>query len=147
LSNLPYLHNNDDKRIFKIHISIAFRFIHHAIKVLSKSDQSPLLEIYDQTLEKDNTERLTNTTGHWHPRMDDFIVNGDQKEFTSVRIPPLVTVEGRGYLEDRRPPSFVDPYAASAGLVRACIFGDFLKPGYESLKDPSIWDKDTSDMD
>jgi hypothetical protein len=79
--------------------------------------------------------------------MDDFIVDGDQKVFTTLRIPPLVTAEGKGYLEDRRPPSSVDPYAASAGLVRACIFGDFLKPGFESLKDLTTWDKDASEMD
>ncbi|XP_048771208.2 glutamine synthetase-like isoform X2 [Ostrea edulis] len=123
------------------------KFIHHAIKVMSKSDQCPLLKLYDQTLEKDNTERLSNTTGHWHPTQDDFLVDGEHKEFTTIRIPPLVAAEGRGYLEDRRPPSSVDPYGASAGLVRACIFGDFLKPGYESLKDLSVWDKGASELD
>ena len=70
----------------------------------------------------------------------------DKKEFTTIRVPPLVTAEGRGYLEDRRPPSSLDPYAASAGLVRACIFGDFLRPGNDSLKDLSVWDKDPSEL-
>ena len=114
--------------------------------MLAKSDPIPLLKLYDQTLEHDNVERLTNTSGHWHPRQDDFLVEGDKKEFTTIRVPPLVTAEGRGYLEDRRPPSSLDPYAASAGLVRACIFGDFLRPGNDSLKDLSVWDKDPSEL-
>lgn len=127
-------------------ILLCFRFIHHAINVLAKSDPLPLLKLYDQTLEHDNTERLTNTSGHWHPKQDEFVFEGDKKEFTTIRIPPLVEAEGRGYMEDRRPPSSVDPYAAATGLVRACIFGDFLRPGNEQLKDLSVWDKDLSEL-
>ncbi|XP_062579089.1 glutamine synthetase-like [Saccostrea cucullata] len=122
------------------------KFINHAIEVLSKSDPLPLLQLYDQTLEKDNSERLANKSGHWHPRQDDFVVDGENKVFTTIRIPPLVAAEGRGYMEDRRPPSSVDPYAATSGLVRACVFGDFLKPGNEHLKDLSVWDKDASEL-
>lgn len=122
------------------------KFIHHAINVLAKSDPIPLLKLYDQTLEHDNKERLSNTSGHWHPKQDEFVFEGDKKEFTTIRIPPLVEAEGRGYMEDRRPPSSVDPYAAAAGLVRACIFGDFLRPGNEQLKDLSVWNKDPSEL-
>ncbi|XP_061176276.1 glutamine synthetase-like [Saccostrea echinata] len=122
------------------------RFIHHAINILSKSDQKPLLKIYDQTIEEANTDRLSNKKVKGHPVIDEFVFDGANKAITTVRIPPLVAWERRGYLEDRRPPSSVDPYAAAAGMIRACIFGDFLKPGNESLKDLSVWDKDASEL-
>lgn len=117
-----------------------FRFIRHAIDMLSKSDEDALLKMYDPTLTQENKERLTNTSSPWHPQLHKFTCDATNKAKSSVRIPPLVIVNECGYLEDRRPSSTIDPYAASEGIVKACIFGDFLNPGCESLKDVSIWD-------
>uniref|UniRef100_A0A8C6SH98 Glutamine synthetase n=1 Tax=Neogobius melanostomus TaxID=47308 RepID=A0A8C6SH98_9GOBI len=39
----------------------------------------------------------------------------------SVRIPGHVHSEGRGYLEDRRPPSDCDPYVVCQALVETCL--------------------------
>ncbi|XP_062592490.1 glutamine synthetase-like [Saccostrea cucullata] len=132
--------------VMKMREKEGIRFIHHAIDVLSKSDQKPLLKIYDQTIDEANTVRLSNNKIEGHPIIDDFVFDGAHKRVSTVRIPPLVAWERRGYMEDRRPPSSVDPYAAAAGLIRACIFGDFLKPGNESLKDLSIWDKEAHEL-
>jgi hypothetical protein len=96
--------------------------------------------MYDPTPKEENMERLLNVSGHCHPQMDDFYCEVTNKELTTIRIPPLVFHNGCGYFEDRRTSSDIDPYAASAGIVRACIFGDFLKPDYESLEDLTFWD-------
>ncbi|XP_052104619.1 glutamine synthetase-like [Mytilus californianus] len=116
------------------------KFIRHAIDMLSKSDEDALLKMYDPTLTQENKERLTNTSSPWHPQLHKFIYDATNKAKSSVRIPPLVIVNECGYLEDRRPSSTIDPYAAAEGIVKACIFGDFLNPGFESLKDVSFWD-------
>lgn len=118
------------------------RFIHHAINLLSKSDEDALLRMYDPTLTEENKERLGDTTSLWHPQLHNFLCDASNKAMSSVRIPPLVTVNGCGYLEDRRPSSTIDPYAAAEGIVRASVFGDFLLPGNEALKDLAIWDTD-----
>ena len=38
----------------------------------------------------------------------------------SVRIPRLVEINGKGYFEDRRPASNIDPYLATAKLAETC---------------------------
>lgn len=119
-----------------------FRFIRHAIDILSKSSEEPLLEYYDPTKELANSIRLQDTISQYHPRLNEFVFDAANKKFTSVRIPQFVQDNGYGYFEDRRPSSELDPYSAADGLVRACIFGDFLKPEYQHLKDLRFWDKE-----
>lgn len=97
---------------------------------------------YDPTKESANSIRLQDTVGLYHPRLNEFVLGVANKIHTSVRIPPLVHKNGYGYFEDRRPSSELDPYSAADGLVRACIFGDFLKPEYQHLKDLRFWDKE-----
>lgn len=43
----------------------------------------------------------------------------------SIRIPTQTNIDGKGYLEDRRPASNVDPYIVAALLVSTtCLDGD-----------------------
>lgn len=117
-------------------------FIRHAIDILSKSSEEPLLGYYDPTKELANSIRLQDTISQYHPRLNEFVFDAANKKLTSVRIPQFVQDNGYGYFEDRRPSSELDPYSAADGLVRACIFGDFLKPEYQHLKDLRFWDKE-----
>lgn len=42
----------------------------------------------------------------------------------SIRIPTITNLEGKGYLEDRRPASNIDPYIVGALLVSTtCLDG------------------------
>ena len=106
--------------------------------MMAKSDQEPILCMYDPTID----ERLSNQSRHWHPSFEEFVFDVGNKELTTIRIPLLVHARGFGYFEDRRPSSSLDPYAAADGIVKACIFGDFLKPEYRSMKELSVWDED-----
>lgn len=117
------------------------RFIRHAIQLLANSYDEPLLRFYDPSLTEENKDRLKNTLCTWHPQ-NQFVCRVGDKQYASVRIPTLVDQNNCGYFEDRRPSSKVDPYAAAEGLVRACIFGEFLKPGNEHLKDLTFWDSE-----
>ncbi|KAK3096591.1 hypothetical protein FSP39_001534 [Pinctada imbricata] len=98
--------------------------INKAIEMLSKSDQGPLLKMYDPTFGVDNAERMKES--HWSPSMNFESAVGN-KQTCTIRIPSMVNVNGRGYLEDRRPPANIEPYAASEALVRACILGEFMR--------------------
>ena len=40
---------------------------------------------------------------------------------TSLRIPALTTEKEKGYFEDRRPASNVDPYLCTAIMVDTCL--------------------------
>jgi glutamine synthetase len=48
----------------------------------------------------------------------------------SVRIPKVTDLEGKGYYEDRRPSSDIDPYSSTAVLYDAVMFG-----GSERMKE------------
>lgn len=113
----------------------------HAIEILSKSHQQDLFKCYDPSPDSENTKRMeSQNTEHWIPKVDEFTFGVGLKRSTTIRIPKLVHMDGCGYFEDRRPGSNMDPYAAADALVRACIFGDFLKPGFEHLKDLCLSD-------
>lgn len=118
------------------------RFIRRAIEILANSEEGPLLRMYDPTLTEENKKRLRDTFFSFHPQLNKFVVNVGDKKVTTIRIPPLVDAKNCGYFEDRRPPSTIDPYAAAEGIVRASIFGDFLTPGFEQLKNLKFWDSD-----
>ena len=106
------------------------------MKLLEHSDEDKLLNMYDPVLVSENIQRLTNPHGiGGHPRYGQFVNMVADKEYSTVRIPPLVEIDGCGYFEDRRPSSALDPYSAADGIIRASIFGDFLKPGFEHLNE------------
>ena len=97
---------------------------------------------YDPSADSANTQRMqSQKTEHWIPRVNEFTFGVGKKRLTTIRIPKLVDIQGCGYFEDRRPGSNLDPYAAADVLVRASILGDFLKPGFEHLKELSLWDE------
>jgi len=119
---------------------LSSRYIKRAIELLSKTDNDILLRMYDPTPKEENKKRLRNMSNNYHPRMDDILCNVGIKSRTTIRIPMLVNINGIGYFEDRRPPSNTDPYAAAEGIVKACVFGDFLMPEFKSLKTPTLLD-------
>jgi glutamine synthetase len=41
----------------------------------------------------------------------------------SIRIPTTTNSEGRGYLEDRRPASNIDPYLVGALMISTTLLG------------------------
>lgn len=63
----------------------------------------------------DNDKRLTGK--HETSSIHNFSW-GEQNRNRSVRIPLQVCVDGRGYLEDRRPASNIDPYLVTEIMVR-----------------------------
>jgi glutamine synthetase len=62
----------------------------------------------------DNDRRLTGK--HETAAIDSFSF-GNSDRGASIRIPPSTAREGKGYLEDRRPASNIDPYRAVKCLV------------------------------
>lgn len=49
-------------------------------------------------------------------------VSGVGKEKTSIRIPLKVAMEGKGYIEDRRPMSDADPYEVCMAMTESALF-------------------------
>ncbi|KAL3213820.1 hypothetical protein MRX96_051580 [Rhipicephalus microplus] len=48
---------------------------------------------------------------------ENFVIDSCSRE-ASVRVPRLVHDAGQGYLEDRRPGANVEPYSATAAIVK-----------------------------
>ena len=69
-----------------------------------------LLEVYGEH----NKERLT---GEHETSAYGEYSYGASDRGCSVRIPYITMTSGRGYLEDRRPSSNIDPYQAISGLI------------------------------
>ena len=55
------------------------------------------------------------------PRYDDFTCAVSYKEDCSIRIPGLVALHGKGYLEDRRPMADADPYDVIRALATSAL--------------------------
>ena len=62
-----------------------------------------------------NEHRLTGN--HETQHINSFSY-GESDRGASIRIPPMTAKESKGYLEDRRPASNMDPYLAIASLVK-----------------------------
>lgn len=92
----------------------------------------------------DNTKRLT---GRFETSAKDHFTAGTGDRGASVRIPSTTfRDDGKGYIEDRRPASDMDPYAAVAALLDTTLnngelMGDLLK-AYKEWKE---WKK-TADI-
>ncbi|CAB5363960.1 unnamed protein product [Rhizophagus irregularis] len=67
---------------------------------------------------EDNDQRLTgrHETGH----ISQFSY-GVANRGASIRIPRHVAAEGKGYLEDRRPASNIDPYRVTQIIVESSL--------------------------
>jgi len=83
-----------------------------------ESHHSEHLKIYDPNGGEDNLKRLS---GKFETSSVDKFTWGIGNRGCSVRIPRQVAEEGKGYLEDRRPSSNVDPYQVTAALVNAIL--------------------------
>ncbi|KAI9020950.1 hypothetical protein CLU79DRAFT_754485 [Phycomyces nitens] len=91
-----------------------FAAIEAAIKKLSLR-HSEHIAVYGQ----DNDQRLTGR--HETGRIDQFSA-GVANRGVSIRIPRHVEKEGKGYFEDRRPASNIDPYRVT-DIVMKSIYG------------------------
>jgi len=90
--------------------------IEAAIELLSKKHLEHLAA-YDPKGGEDNKRRLTGR--HETSSMTTFSA-GVANRGASVRINRHVYVDGKGYLEDRRPASNCDPYKVTEAIVRTC---------------------------
>ncbi|KAJ8737240.1 hypothetical protein PYW07_000511 [Mythimna separata] len=80
------------------------------------------IEAYDPHGGKDNERRLIGT--HQTERICTFSA-GVAERFCSIRIPRIVAEQKRGFFEDRRPASNVDPYRAIDALMRTCLLNEY----------------------
>ncbi len=99
-----------------IHMNIIayFRHIEACIKKMGEHHQEHI-EAYDPNQGRDNERRLTGL--HETSSIHDFSA-GVADRGASIRIPRQVGIDGKGYLEDRRPSSNCDPYAVTERIVR-----------------------------
>eukprot|EP01138_Halocafeteria_seosinensis_P000843 gb/GECG01000866.1/.p1 GENE.gb/GECG01000866.1/~~gb/GECG01000866.1/.p1 ORF type:complete len:358 (+),score=42.05 gb/GECG01000866.1/:1-1074(+) len=89
-----------------------FDVIMEAVKKLSQAHEEHI-HIYGPG----NERRLTGK--HETASMDKFTY-GVADRGASVRIPRFTETDGKGYFEDRRPASNIDPYAVTAKLFETC---------------------------
>jgi glutamine synthetase len=89
------------------------------------------LELYG-----DNTKRLT---GHHETSSPDVFSYGVGNRAASVRIPTTTAADKKGYIEDRRPASDIDPYIVSAIICDTTLLEDSLiEPLQEHYK---LWNE------
>lgn len=91
--------------------------IEEAIELLSKRHKYHITQ-YDAQGGKDNVRRLTGQ--HETASLDEFFW-GVADRGASIRIPRHCQEDGKGYLEDRRPASNMDPYRVGEALVRTTV--------------------------
>ena len=59
-------------------------------------------------------------TGKYETASYDKFNYGVANRGASIRIPRLVEATGKGYFEDRRPASNMDPYLVTAKIAETC---------------------------
>ncbi|KAJ8737549.1 hypothetical protein PYW08_000144 [Mythimna loreyi] len=79
------------------------------------------IKAYDPHGGKDNMRRLIGT--HETECITTFSA-GVAERFNSIRIPRTVAEKKRGFVEDRRPSSNVDPYKCIDALMRTCLLNE-----------------------
>jgi glutamine synthetase len=87
--------------------------IHHAIKKLEGKHMEHMA-VYGIG----NDHRITDT---YETSDINTFINGNCDRESSIRIPINVKVEGRGYLEDRRPASNADPYLVCSRILETIL--------------------------
>lgn len=96
----------------------------HILEAMPKLERNHKLHMahYDLSGGADNSRRLAQPSPVTAP-MDQFSFGiGDRAK--SIRIPRQVSIDGCGYLEDRRPASNIDPYIVSELLIRTICLDD-----------------------
>lgn len=82
----------------------------------------------------DNTQRLT---GHHETSDKNVFSYGVGNRAASVRIPTSTAAEKKGYIEDRRPASDIDPYVVTSLIVDTTLLDKSL---FEPLQNHyNIW--------
>ncbi|CAJ0952714.1 unnamed protein product, partial [Mesorhabditis belari] len=76
------------------------------------------IKLYDPNQGRDNLRRLTGK--HETSSVEKFSW-GIADRGCSVRITRFVAIEGRGYLEDRRPSSNCDPYSVTGAIAKSIL--------------------------
>lgn len=94
--------------------------IEKAIEKLSKRHMEHI-KAYDPRGGKDNERRLV---GRLETSSIDKFSWGVADRSTSVRIPRGVAKAGKGYLEDRRPSSNMDPYSVCNIILRTILLDE-----------------------
>jgi len=94
--------------------------INDAIEKMSHR-QKYHISMYDPTGGIDNQRRLTGL--HETASIDKFS-SGVASRTVSIRIPRQVALDGKGWLEDRRPSSNCDPYAVAEAIVRTTLLDE-----------------------
>lgn len=92
------------------------KYIEEAVKKLSKTHLKHI-KVYDPRGGEDNKRRLL---GSLETSSIDKFTWGIADRGASVRLPRQVGETKKGYLEDRRPASNMDPYAVCNAIVRTC---------------------------
>jgi len=87
-----------------------------AIEKLAKKHEEHIA-VYGQ----DNDQRMT---GHHETADIKNFTYGVADRGCSVRIPNLTKIEGKGYFEDRRPASNMDPYVVTSLIAKTTILWD-----------------------
>ena len=93
-----------------------FKVIIEAIKKLEKVHNNHM-EVYGIG----NTDRLTGK--HETAKYNEFKY-GVANRGASIRIPRQCEIDGKGYLEDRRPAANCDPYIVTSMIARTTILND-----------------------
>jgi len=83
--------------------------------------QEEHIAAYDISGGEDNKRRLT---GHHETASITKFSYGVANRGCSVRIPRMTEKEQRGYFEDRRPASNMDPYTVTAKIMETCVLPD-----------------------
>jgi len=96
------------------------KVIEACIEKLSKRHNTHITA-YDPKQGKDNARRLTGA--HETSSIHEFS-SGVANRGCSIRIPRACAEAGKGYFEDRRPSSNMDPYKVTDLLVRTCILNE-----------------------
>jgi glutamine synthetase len=90
------------------------------------------LELYG-----DNSRRLT---GEHETSKKEVFSYGVGNRASSVRIPTSTAAEKKGYIEDRRPASDIDPYVVSALIADTTLLKESkVQPLYEHYKKWFDW--------
>ena len=84
--------------------------------------QEEHLAAYDPNGGKDNARRLT---GAHETASAEKFTYGVANRGCSARIPRMTEKEKKGYFEDRRPSSNMDPYIVTAKIIETCVLPDF----------------------
>lgn len=105
---------------FEMRENEGLRYIIDAIKKLEKKHMHHI-SVYDPKGGEDNKRRLV---GHLETSSIDDFSWAIASRGVSVRLPRQVGEQKKGYFEDRRPASNMDPYSACNAIVRTCLLDE-----------------------